>query len=385
MFTKHYYESLKAEFVRKVKIILDELEQFDKEELFSLRCYELRDDADALRRYINSCPDDEAKTLFLIHYRLIIDNDPIKLRENSIFNRYSRPKDRNVFITKHTRYSPVFQHCHDYFETFFVLTGQCTNIIADKRIPMAAGQICFIAPNTCHSLEVFDDSIIMNIIIRKSTFDEIFFNLLTTNDILSQFFLGNLCLAHPVKYINFDIGNDQEMMECFFTLLVEQGGGGDDKYDSHSERIMDDLISIFFSLLVRKYGNRPLAYEQSNAIGEFHWNIITHIYNNFRTVTLTKTSAYFNLSVTHCSRLINTITGKNFTSLVRDIRMKKARTLLSSSNSRIYDIAYFLGYENQETFIRTFKKYYGITPTQYRQNHSTDFRGRPGMDFTQIR
>jgi AraC-like DNA-binding protein/mannose-6-phosphate isomerase-like protein (cupin superfamily) len=349
-------------FIQKVGIVLNELEKFSKEEEFSRRCYELRNDGNALERHIKSCPDEDAKTLFLVYYQLKKDDGPIKLRENNIFNRYSTQKDRNIIVTKHPRYSPVFQHCHDYFEAFFVLSGQCTNIIAGKRVPMASGQICLIAPNTYHALEVFDDSIIMNIIIRKSTFDNIFTNLLTTNDILSQFFLGNLCLVHPINYINFDINNDQEMMEHFFALLVE-----DDCNDKYSDRIMHDLISIFFSLLGRKYGNRSLVYEQPNAIDKRHLNIISHIYAGFQTVTLAKTAAHFNLSVPHCSRLIKAITGKNFTSLVRDIRMKEARTLLGSSNTRIYDIAYFLGYENHETFIKTFKKHHGLTPSQFRQ------------------
>ncbi|MDR2403078.1 MAG: AraC family transcriptional regulator, partial [Spirochaetaceae bacterium] len=82
-----------------------------------------------------------------------------------------------------------------------------------------------------------------------------------------------------------------------------------------------------------------------------------------------KTAARFNISTAHCSRLIEGITGKNFTALVRDIRMKHAQIMLTSSQTRIYDISYFLGYENQETFIRAFKKWYGASPAQYRKVH----------------
>jgi AraC-like DNA-binding protein len=155
------------------------------------------------------------------------------------------------------------------------------------------------------------------------------------------------------------------MMEYFFAMLIEQT-----RNDVHSDRIMDNLISIFFSLLVRKYGNRPIAGGQTDVLRERYGDMITYVYNNFRTVTMAKTAKRFNVSAAHCSRLIKGITGKNFTTLIRNIRMHHAQAMLSSSNTRIYDISYFLGYENQETFIRAFKKEFDISPAQYRRAHS---------------
>jgi AraC-like DNA-binding protein/mannose-6-phosphate isomerase-like protein (cupin superfamily) len=362
---KYLYQSFRKEFIRKIKPILEELEQYNDEECYYRRWYELRDDRKALLEYAEAYGEEKIAERYLIHPRMILNGGAgRRLSEENIFNRESSFKMRNVILMKHNRYSPVFEHSHDYFETFFVFSGTCTNTIGGKHLLMTAGQLCFIAPCAHHSLAVFDDSIIVNIIIRKSTFDEIFFNLLTTNDILSRFFLGNLCFVHPIEYLIFDIGNDPEMTEQLFALLIEQS-----RYDVHSERIMDSLISVFFSLLVRKYGNSPIAHEQSSNIKERHWDMINHIYDNFRTVTLAKTADRFNISTAHCSRLIEGITGKNFTALVRDIRMKHAQIMLTSSQTRIYDISYFLGYENQETFIRVFKKCHGTSPAQYRKVH----------------
>jgi AraC-like DNA-binding protein len=155
------------------------------------------------------------------------------------------------------------------------------------------------------------------------------------------------------------------MIEYFFSMLIEQS-----RNDIYSDRIMDNLISIFFTLLVRKHGNRPVASGQTDAPRDRYGGMITYIYHNFRTVTLAKTAKRFNISAAHCSRLIKGITGKNFTALLKGIRMKHARTMLDSSGTRIYDISYFLGYENQETFIRAFKREYGVSPAQYRKARS---------------
>jgi 2-isopropylmalate synthase len=46
--------------------------------------------------------------------------------------------------------------------------------------------------------------------------------------------------------------------------------------------------------------------------------------------------------------------------------MKKARTLLRNSSMTVENIAYAAGYQNVEHFNRQFKKKFGITPVEYR-------------------
>ena len=44
-----------------------------------------------------------------------------------------------------------------------------------------------------------------------------------------------------------------------------------------------------------------------------------------------------------------------------------AVSLLKSTNLSVTDVAFQVGYENVENFIRTFRKKYGMTPTDYRR------------------
>jgi AraC-like DNA-binding protein/quercetin dioxygenase-like cupin family protein len=366
MFKDSYFSALKSIFIGQIMPILKNLETYNDDEVFFRYCHDQKYDNDTiLAEYIKTFGIDILNKRNLLHPQILKKNGHVRLEEDFLFERHNHAKTKNVILVKHNRYSPVFEHSHDSFEIILVLSGYCSNIIQGRRIKMSQGQLCFIAPNVTHAIEVFNDSVIINIIIRKSTFDEIFFNLITTNDILSRFFLGNLFFIKPIEYLIFDIGSDPELMEIFFSLLIEQS-----REEKLSDRVIENKISLFFLLLVRKYGNRPITYENSAAIKERHWAIIVYIYNNFRIVTLSKVATRFNISLAHCSRLIEAITNKNFTTLIRDIRMKHAQVILTSSSARIYDISYTLGYENQETFIRAFKKYYGLTPTQYRQKYA---------------
>ena len=97
-------------------------------------------------------------------------------------NEYSRedmfiPTGYNVSLVKHPRYFPLFYHEHDFFEMIYVLSGNCNNFFQDSTEKLTAGDLCLIAPNVRHGiLAVEDDSIILNILIRRSTFMDIFYN-----------------------------------------------------------------------------------------------------------------------------------------------------------------------------------------------------------------
>jgi two-component system response regulator YesN len=41
--------------------------------------------------------------------------------------------------------------------------------------------------------------------------------------------------------------------------------------------------------------------------------------------------------------------------------------LLKNSNMKIYEITSELGYQNPQYFSKTFKKYYGMTPQEFRE------------------
>ncbi|QNO15453.1 helix-turn-helix transcriptional regulator [Alkalicella caledoniensis] len=61
-------------------------------------------------------------------------------------------------------------------------------------------------------------------------------------------------------------------------------------------------------------------------------------------------------------------TGKTFTQVVNEIRIKKSKVLLLDTDRSIIDIAISVGYNNQNYYSMLFKKLNGITPHQFRNN-----------------
>ena len=73
------------------------------------------------------------------------------------------------------------------------------------------------------------------------------------------------------------------------------------------------------------------------------------------------------MSTTQFRHHLKDITGETPQGYITNIRMQKARQLLdnNSSQTTILDIALSCGYEDQGAFTRAFKRFYGITPSEY--------------------
>ena len=95
--------------------------------------------------------------------------------------------------------------------------------------------------------------------------------------------------------------------------------------------------------------------------------IINYIQNDFKNVSLDTLSEEFHLSKPYLSKYIKDKAGATFQEVVKEARMRRARTLLKETNQTVETIAAEVGYENVEHFNRLFKKNYGITPVQYRK------------------
>lgn len=73
------------------------------------------------------------------------------------------------------------------------------------------------------------------------------------------------------------------------------------------------------------------------------------------------------LSPNYFSYLFKKTTDKNLWDFLTELRMEEARKLLLGSDLKRYEIAEMIGYESPEHFSRVFKKFYGVSPADYRK------------------
>nr|WP_017799630.1 helix-turn-helix domain-containing protein [Winslowiella toletana] len=71
----------------------------------------------------------------------------------------------------------------------------------------------------------------------------------------------------------------------------------------------------------------------------------------------------------HVQRIFRETTGQPLAAYCRQKRLQAAATMLRTQPGPILAVALSHGFPSHETFHKAFKRQYGITPGQYRENH----------------
>jgi len=346
--------------------LIQKLLEYTEEEKVYKKLYELRDYPEARKKYLT-----EIKEYVRKHHMLIPEFpfgiQPELLSEDQFYPHLAISRGSNVNVVKHLRYTPVFRHSHTFFAVVYVLSGRCGHTLDGKDAPLKKGDVAFIPPYTMQTIEVFDDSVVLSLHIRKDTFDDIFFNVLRYNNILSDFFMSHLYSKSPAKSIVFPTGDDAEIqgiiLEMYQEVLLD---------DAYSWRLLNNLVPLFFAKLLRGYSDQAVIkdYSENSRTENSRLKLLSYINDHYRDISLEELAAHFNYSVPHCSKLIRDETGIGFVAFVRRVKMNHAVSLLVNTKTSIADISDIVGYENPESFIRAFQKVYQMSPSAYRKKQS---------------
>ena len=271
--------------------------------------------------------------------------EPYKMTEQDFFDS---PYD--VSVVRHERYTPLFFHEHEFIEMVFAFQGKCTNEIS---------------PGALHALGVFDDrTLVFNYLIRTSTFENSFFSILSSGSILAEFFRNIFYGESGNAYLLFATGNDPETRYYLARLYEESQGSGGGK-----NNMMNTLLTLFFLVLMRSHGNHVILPDKDPDEKIHPVQLLEYMQENYRTASLKDMAGHFHYSERHMKRMIGKYTGRTFSDNIMRIRMDQARELLERTRLPLNEIAHRVGYGEPSGFRQAFRKFFGETPSQFRQKH----------------
>ena len=88
--------------------------------------------------------------------------------------------------------------------------------------------------------------------------------------------------------------------------------------------------------------------------------------NGDRQLSLNEIARSINVSPWHLCRLFRMATGTSVNQYLLNLRMQKAKELLETTCLRVKEIMNKVGIRDESHFARTFKKLFGVSPSQYR-------------------
>lgn len=331
------------------------LNKYNQDELFYYNYYQAKQ-TNQLNSFLDKLDRQAIIKRRLIVPELFPDKIPYLMSDNEYFNILDK---NSVYLSKHNRYTPGFYHEHLFFEVIYVLKGHCFHLIDTEKIDLETGDFCFVAPATNHSLLVESESIIINILIRRSTIEDIFFNILRDQSVIGTFFTNNIYAKNFDSYLIFKTNNDVEIKNHLLEMMVEQNNN-----DQYTNQINSAMLMLLLTKLLRRYSNNIIMPKSIKKTSEFP--IINYMLDNYATITLESLADAMSYSVPYCSKYIKDTTGYTFSHLLKNIKLSKAEILLKTTNMSIKTISEAIGYDNPENFMRAFKKTYQITPSEFR-------------------
>ncbi len=334
------------------------LYHLNEDELFYRKYYYARQQEYSLKKFLAELNMDYVHKRNLL---ILEDASTIPPRfEDSFY--FDSADSKSIVVMKHNCYSPALVHSHTFFELLYVYDGACQQKLNNSVIRLHTGDICIIPPGISHSIEVFDESVVINVLIRKSTLHNIFYTFLRTPNILSAFFLNNIYSKNGNDYIIFHSGIDEEIKRNFLYILYEHINK-----DDYCYQIISNTVMLIFALLIRNYERSielPTFTEKADVQ---RFALLQYIQDHFTSISLEDVAERFHFTPEYTSKLIKSTTGQTFTEILRKVRIERAQVLLQDTNMSVADIGAQVGYETPEHFIRTFKKVVGISPTGYRR------------------
>ena len=285
------------------------------------------------------------------------------LREENMFIA-----DDDITVYIHVPFIFDGIHTHDHFEINYVYHGSCVLCFADRQETLDEGAFFILAPDSPHNVYTEDNSLVISVMVRKTTFHTVFSPLLKLDNQLSSFFREAIYLKDYLGCTMLGVYRSQAIQAYMQNLLIEYY-----QEDCYHNVAAISILTLVFSQILRDRPDYSFRFDFSDSqSGNLNFTVlIQYIRQNFGTVTLAGLSDLFHYSESYLSKLILRNTGKHFGEIVRELKMEQAKHLLLESGLTVEEIAYRVGYESANQFSRAFKQYERMTPLLFRkQVHS---------------
>lgn len=256
-------------------------------------------------------------------------------------------------------------HHHDFAEFSFIMEGQGTETIDGTTFALAPGTARLLLPQQIHSLQGNADRPLR---LYCCMFD---FNILLDSAVDLE--LGRVLLqakGRRPSLCRLEGRAAAEMQALCEGMQEEYRGASFGKNSAIHARLVQALLLHARAL--------PLAAadDGEEGAGRRDLEIIHYLNANFlRKVSLHDLAERFGLSESSVSQLIRKRLGCSFLDHLHALRLRRAASLLLTTDMSVLQLSEEAGFESVRTFTRLFKKWTGKTPVEYRRAQGHDETG----------
>ena len=260
----------------------------------------------------------------------------------------------------------------DFVDVLFVLKGNCTCkfyktdlTISPESVFLSRHSFCMIPHQVIHSFSPDQGCQILHIFFKLDSLRSHYSDLISANNTLLLFCSNILYQTHYWNYLYFSVSYTDRLD----ALLAEMYEEFHHKQIFH-QNMLYYSSGMLFTLMERQLLSQ-ISVSPSNPLRLVRYDqIYSYICDNYSLTSAREIAEYFHISQSYLCKLFHE-NGTTVTTVIQEIRLQHTRSLLEQSDLSIQNIAELVGYHDLTYFIKLFKRYFSITPYQYRKKYQS--------------
>jgi len=253
---------------------------------------------------------------------------------------------------------PLTTHTHAEFEVTYLLEGEVTwRLIGGPSLRLTGGALAVIQPGVSHfgEYEIIQPCRLLWFLINPLAPQADRYTPFTTDDL--RHIHQQLATAG-----NMVTQADREMTTLFRSfeacLRAQQSAREMPLYASRLRAVLSQLVLQSVQALYRQLSSR-----ESDVIARAKAYIASHLDCPLR---VEETARYVGLCPSRFYERFKQEVGQTPADYCNRLRCAEARTLLARTDTPVTEIAFTLGFATSQYFASCFRKYTGMSPTEYR-------------------
>ncbi|MFC0182280.1 AraC-type DNA-binding protein [Pseudarcicella hirudinis] len=262
---------------------------------------------------------------------------------------------------------PITAHVHNFFELVYIVEGTGVQCINDNKFHYRPEHFFLLMPQDCHSFEV-------------KTVTKFFF--IRFNDI----YLKAQKIQNPYGALNdwtrkleFIFQNTNHLPGCILKnktdkllvkALIDAIIREHINQQQYHQELVQQIVNTLITIVARNISFNTPQITKKSVVNEVPLDILHYIHQNIympENLKVEQIAAHFNISATYIGEYFKKHTGENIQQYITNYKLKLVETRLQYSDLRMNEIAYELNFTDESHLNRIFKKYKGISPSEFRK------------------
>lgn len=175
-------------------------------------------------------------------------------------------------------------------------------------------------------------------------------------DYLKNFYWGIITYINNIR-LSVALASNEKKVESINIISLHNMISRSENVYELNELLKE--VSLSITAKINNYNNKSIKLILRNALDYIHEHYKEQL-------TLNDVAEHVYVSTSYLSRMFKKELGKNFVDYLNGLRIEKAKELLMDPKYKTYEIAELVGIPDAHYFSRLFKKYEGLSPTEYR-------------------